>query len=64
VRVSILSEKWAFVHDKSLTEALRGYSTEPVGAKADAASCDLQTVNSDVALNFRIEPAKVVSILP
>jgi prohibitin 2 len=30
--------------------------------KADAASRDLQTVNSDVALNFRLEPNKVVTI--
>lgn len=30
--------------------------------KADAASRDLQTVSSDVALNYRLDPAKVVSI--
>lgn len=30
--------------------------------KAAAASRDLQTVNSDIALNFRLDPAKVVSV--
>jgi len=30
--------------------------------KAAAASRDLQTVNSEIALNFRVDPAKVISI--
>jgi regulator of protease activity HflC (stomatin/prohibitin superfamily) len=30
--------------------------------KADAASRDLQTVNSEVALNYRLDPSKVVTI--
>jgi len=51
-------------HFKSLLKKVKEYDvrTQKIETNADAASKDLQTVSTDIALNFRVRPETVASL--